>query len=674
MRGLLSAVGHVRVRDSSSQLGSDIDGEAGNNYSGWSVALSSDGTWANYNGDNGASSGHVRVYQWSSGSWTQLGADIDGEAAGDQSGSSVALSSNGTILAVGAMANGTGWNAGHVRVYEWSGGSWVQLGVTLTARRLATTVAQRGRAQRGRDDPRRRGAQERRHRFQCGSRALPILQRSDQIGDDIDGEAADDQSFSVALSGHGTLPSIGAPFNDGTPAMRAHVVRAYDLIVDGGPATYHGCTTVGSKSRASPGAPRPPRTTPTASSGSASSTAAPSPSACTARRRPLGQTLVGAAAGDRFGYAVSGTTEWRHRARESRATTRPGASATRRRRRARRRGPRAHAFQYNPHLLPAVPPAALERRRRARGQRARRRDGALPRVGARAAPRQGVGLPRARARRRARDVAARSSRTRAFEALRWAADAHTDFVWTATARRSTCAGRALASVTYDAFLSYDAARHRYIADATSPDAAALFGHASRGARRARRPTTALDLVAQPSLKIQDGLNGGVARQGVERAPRRRKRRAPSAGRSVNAALELQDAALYDEPFRKGGWVEFKQYQHAATDFPTGEGRGHSISLSDDGIHMAYGVHQADHAARTDAGVVRLHHSANPHGYKSRVARLRLVRQLSGVDRLRRRRGRAQRPRDAAQRQRRPHGGGRAGARPEPRLRHRVGAR
>ena len=36
------------------------------------------------------------------GSWSQLGADIDGEAAGDYSGYSVSLSSDGTIVAIGA--------------------------------------------------------------------------------------------------------------------------------------------------------------------------------------------------------------------------------------------------------------------------------------------------------------------------------------------------------------------------------------------------------------------------------------------------------------------------------------------------------------------------------------------------------------------------------------------
>ena len=56
----------------------------------------------------------------------QAGADIDGEAAGDGSGHSVALNADGTILAIGAPSNdgAGGSNAGHVRVYEWSSGAW----------------------------------------------------------------------------------------------------------------------------------------------------------------------------------------------------------------------------------------------------------------------------------------------------------------------------------------------------------------------------------------------------------------------------------------------------------------------------------------------------------------------------------------------------------------------
>ena len=45
------------------------------------------------------------------------------------------------MLAVGAYGNdGTGSNAGHVRVYEWSGGSWTQIGSDIDGEAAATIV------------------------------------------------------------------------------------------------------------------------------------------------------------------------------------------------------------------------------------------------------------------------------------------------------------------------------------------------------------------------------------------------------------------------------------------------------------------------------------------------------------------------------------------------------
>ena len=53
--------------------------------------------------------------------WEQQGADIDGEAAGDNSGNSVSLSSDGTDVAIGALiTTGNGDNSGHVRIYAWN--------------------------------------------------------------------------------------------------------------------------------------------------------------------------------------------------------------------------------------------------------------------------------------------------------------------------------------------------------------------------------------------------------------------------------------------------------------------------------------------------------------------------------------------------------------------------
>ena len=61
----------------------------------------------------------MRVYEYSGSSWTQLGADIDGEAAYDYSGYSVSLSSDGTIVAIGALIMmEMDLDSGHVRVYR----------------------------------------------------------------------------------------------------------------------------------------------------------------------------------------------------------------------------------------------------------------------------------------------------------------------------------------------------------------------------------------------------------------------------------------------------------------------------------------------------------------------------------------------------------------------------
>jgi len=61
----------------------------------------------------------VRVFDLTGGAWVQAGSDIDGEAAGDYSGVSVSLSSDGSRVAIGANGNdGTASDAGHVRVFS----------------------------------------------------------------------------------------------------------------------------------------------------------------------------------------------------------------------------------------------------------------------------------------------------------------------------------------------------------------------------------------------------------------------------------------------------------------------------------------------------------------------------------------------------------------------------
>jgi hypothetical protein len=137
--GAYANAGQVRVYEYVAsgiwtQRGGNIDGEAAGNHSG-SVRLSSDGNvlavgaWSNDPSVLLKDAGQVRVYQYASGAWTQRGGDIDEEAAGNKSGSSVSLSSDGTVLAVGT-SNWDG-SAGYVRVYKFTnanGGNWVQRG------------------------------------------------------------------------------------------------------------------------------------------------------------------------------------------------------------------------------------------------------------------------------------------------------------------------------------------------------------------------------------------------------------------------------------------------------------------------------------------------------------------------------------------------------------------
>ena len=112
------------------QIGNDINGEIANDYSGWSVSLSADGAviaiGATNNSANGNNSGHVRVYKNVNNTWTQVGRDIDGEAAEDELGYSVSLSSDGNVVAVGAHQNLTG--SGYVRIYKNVNNTWTQVG------------------------------------------------------------------------------------------------------------------------------------------------------------------------------------------------------------------------------------------------------------------------------------------------------------------------------------------------------------------------------------------------------------------------------------------------------------------------------------------------------------------------------------------------------------------
>tara|TARA_B110000037_G_scaffold216573_1_gene275958 strand:- start:599 stop:2047 length:1449 start_codon:yes stop_codon:yes gene_type:complete len=131
--------GYVRVfkylNSSWSPLGDTIFGDAYGDDFGFSISLSDDGTILAIGAPQEYdSTGYVRVYEYSGSSWSQLGADIDGEAAADESGYSVSLSDDGTILAIGAIGYdlpGYTYPHGQVKVYKYLNGNWSQLGADL---------------------------------------------------------------------------------------------------------------------------------------------------------------------------------------------------------------------------------------------------------------------------------------------------------------------------------------------------------------------------------------------------------------------------------------------------------------------------------------------------------------------------------------------------------------
>ncbi|WP_405604112.1 T9SS type A sorting domain-containing protein [Polaribacter sp. Asnod1-A03] len=239
--------GHVRVYENIggvwTQVGSDIDGEAAEDQSGFSVSMSSDGsnvaigayennTTASGVGAGEGRAGHVRVYENISGVWTQIGSDIDGEDHRDSSGINVSLSSEGSIVAIGANRNdGNGNQSGHVRVYENIGGVWSQIGSDIDGE---TAEDQSGWEISLSDDGTivAIGAQ-----YNDGnginSGHVRVYENIGgvwiQIGSDIDGEAAGDLQFHVSLSGDGSIVAIGAESNDGNGNGAGHV-RIYKNI------------------------------------------------------------------------------------------------------------------------------------------------------------------------------------------------------------------------------------------------------------------------------------------------------------------------------------------------------------------------------------------------------------------------------------------------------------
>lgn len=223
--------GHVRIYtwngSAWTQKGTDIDGEASNDRSGWSVSMPDPNTvaiGAYLNDGSGLNSGHVRIYTWSGSAWTQKGSDIEGESADDRSGWSVSMPDSNTV-AIGAYQNGgNGNDAGHVRVFTWIGSVWIQKGGDIDGEAMgdlsgqavsmpdANTVAIGA----TRNDGTGNDAGHVRIYTWSGNAWI-------QRGDDIDGEAISDRSGHAVSMPDASTVAIGAWGNDGSQSNAGHV-------------------------------------------------------------------------------------------------------------------------------------------------------------------------------------------------------------------------------------------------------------------------------------------------------------------------------------------------------------------------------------------------------------------------------------------------------------------
>lgn len=209
------------------QKGADILGEAAVDLSGCAVSMPDSNTvaiGAYLNDGNGTDAGHVRVYAWSGSTWGQKGNDLDAEVAGDQAGWSVSMPDSNTV-AVGAHVNdGSALNAGQVRIYVWNGSTWVQKGADLDGESTddwfghSVSMPDSNTVAIGsyRNDDNGILAGHARVYAWGGSAWI-------QVDQDLDGEAGDDQSgWSVSMPDAYTV-AIGAGFNDGNGSNSGHV-------------------------------------------------------------------------------------------------------------------------------------------------------------------------------------------------------------------------------------------------------------------------------------------------------------------------------------------------------------------------------------------------------------------------------------------------------------------
>lgn len=269
IRGTVTAYEYNGV--SWSTLGGSIFGEANYDFWGVSVAMSEDGSTlaaaSTQNDGGGENAGHVRVFFYNGSNWVQRGLEINGTNPNDETGGSLSLNADGTVVAIGAPNRDTPFleNSGQVRVFAYITALWAQLGNELNGE-VAGEFFGSSVALNGAGEVLAVGAP-----FAPDSgtgnglvRAYALLANEwVQSGPDITGGTLDDQfGVSVSYSENGNVFAIGIAASD-TPETNAGSVRSMDAScqpgcsdssacnydpsadVDDGSCDYFSCITLG---------------------------------------------------------------------------------------------------------------------------------------------------------------------------------------------------------------------------------------------------------------------------------------------------------------------------------------------------------------------------------------------------------------------------------------------
>lgn len=232
------------------QVGETIEGEAIGDLGGYSVSISGNGSrvaiGAPENDENGTASGHVRVFRENAGTWEQVGTDLNGASFVDLSGWAVSLSFSGDRLAIGCgEANfGSEYLGGPVRVFQENNDLWTQVGSDLDGDEEGDNFGSSISLSPDGSHivigaPQDLGANFNKKGYAKIFRELGGVWM--QVGATIDGEAGADQSgYAVAISTEGDRVAIGGPANDGNGGASGHVrVLGVNLSGTEIPAPFH---------------------------------------------------------------------------------------------------------------------------------------------------------------------------------------------------------------------------------------------------------------------------------------------------------------------------------------------------------------------------------------------------------------------------------------------------